>query len=299
MTHDVIIIGGSFAGLAAAMQLVRARRKVLVIDAAKPRNRFAHASHGFLGHDGMAPAMIRENALRELSAYPTFARIEAEAVDAKRSDGGFSVALGDGTTQKCQRLLLAVGVKDTLPEIEGLEALWGTGVFHCPYCHGYEIDGGPIGVLATSPLAHHQAALLPDWGETIVFINPGVEFAKEDRALIERRVARIEYRQVVSVIARGDTLTGVRLADGSTVAIKGLFVQSRVQPASPLAERLGASLAEGMQGPHIEVNDFGATAVPGLYAAGDAASQMHNATLAAASGVRVAAMIHRSLIWGL
>ncbi|MBP1853562.1 NAD(P)/FAD-dependent oxidoreductase [Rhizobium halophytocola] len=295
--YDVVVIGGSFAGLSAAMQLVRARRRVLVIDAGKPRNRFAQAAHGFLGQDGVSPAQIRSTAMEQLRRYPSFSELDGEVIAARRETAGFAVSLAGDRMVLARRLILAVGVRDDLPEIEGLAPLWGTSVLHCPYCHGYEIGGGPIGLLASSPLAHHQAALLPDWGETTVFLEPGIDFADDERALMARRGVHIEREKVVRLVADGKVLQAAELADGRRVPIKALFVQSKVVPAAPLAAELGAEMAEGPQGPHIRIDDWGATTVSGLFAAGDAATPMHNATFASAAGVKAGVMAHRSLIW--
>ncbi|WP_210049729.1 NAD(P)/FAD-dependent oxidoreductase [Neorhizobium petrolearium] len=296
MDFDVIVIGGSFAGLSAAMQLVRARRRMLLIDAGKPRNRFAEASHGFLGQDGAPPAAIRQTALMQLRRYPAFSEITGVARAAERSTGGFRVTLEDGRTYRARRLILAIGVEDILPEVDGLTSLWGRYVLHCPYCHGYEIGGGPIGLLASSVLAQHQAMLLPDWGETTVFVEPGVEFSADDLRAIEGRGAKLEHSKLVRLVSEGGALKAAELADGRSVPVKALFVQTRVTPASPLAEMLGAAMEEGPQGPYIRTDEWGATSIDGLFAAGDAASPMHNGTLASAAGVRAGVNAHRSLV---
>ena len=294
--QDVIIVGGSFAGLSAAMQLVRARKRVLLIDAGQPRNRFSPASHGFLGQDGVAPTDIRRTALSQLARYPSFTLCEGEATSAARIDAGFELQLADGRSVFGRRLILAVGVRDELPAVKGLGALWGKSVLHCPYCHGYEIGCGPIGILASSPLAAHQAALLPDWGYVTAFLQPGVEFAAEDADLLARRGVLIEREPIVELLSEGDALKGAELVDGRRVLLRALFVQPKVAPASALAADLGARMAEGPQGPYIEIDDWGSTSIPGLFAAGDASSPMHNATLASAAGLKAGIMAHRSLV---
>ncbi|MGX5665195.1 NAD(P)/FAD-dependent oxidoreductase [Rhizobium daejeonense] len=295
MLFDAIVIGGSFAGLSAAMQLVRARRQVLIIDAGRPRNRYAEASHGFLGQDGVSPAAIRKTALDQLQRYPTFTLREGVAVAAERTSSSFAVELGSGESFESRRLILATGVTDTLPAIEGMEPLWGRDVLHCPYCHGYEIGGGPIGLLASSPLAMHQALLLPDWGDTTVFLEAGVELSQEDLVAMDRRGARLEPLGIVRLVSEDGRLKGAELADGLLVPLKALFVQTKVRPATPLAEMLGAEMADGPQGPFIRVDDWGATSISGLFAAGDAASPMHNGSFASAAGVRAGVNAHRSL----
>ncbi|MGH8447419.1 MAG: NAD(P)/FAD-dependent oxidoreductase, partial [Solimonas sp.] len=164
--HEVIVVGGSFAGLSAAMQLARARRRVLVIDAGRPRNRYAEASHGFFGLDGQSPQAIRAETRRQLAAYPSVAFADGEASQARRLDDGFIVTLADGGEHRGTRLVLGTGVRDELPAIAGLAERWGRSVLHCPYCHGYENRDRALGVLANHAMSAHQAVLLPDWGPT-------------------------------------------------------------------------------------------------------------------------------------
>ncbi len=295
MKYEAIIVGGSFAGLSAAMQLTRARRNVLLIDAGRPRNRFAKASHGFLGQDGVAPAEIRRRSLEQFARYPNFTLLEGEAVSAERCLGGFRLTMGNSKVLEGQVLVLALGVTDTLPAIPGLAERWGRTVLHCPYCHGYEIGGGPIGILASSPLAAHQGGILPDWGKTTMFVEPGVTFDEEQHAMLRARGVTIETERVVELIGEGQGLEAVRLADGRVVEVHALFAQSKVTIASPLAAELGLRLEEGPQGFHIAV-EMGCTSEAGVFAGGDATSAMHNATLASASGVMAGVAAHRALI---
>jgi len=295
MKYDAVVVGGSFAGLSAAMQLARTRRNILLIDAARPRNRFAAASHGFLGQDGVAPSEIRRRALEQLARYPNFTLMEGEADSAERCLGGFRVGMTDSRLVEAQVLVLALGVTDMLPAIPGLSERWGRTVLHCPYCHGYEIGGGPIGILASSPLAAHQGIILPDWGQTTMFVEPGVSFDEEQQATLAARRVTIESERVVELIGEGQGLEAVRLADGRIVELQALFAQSKVSIASPLASQLGLELEEGPQGFHIKVQ-MGCTSEPGVFAAGDAASPTHNATLASAAGVIAGVSAHRALV---
>jgi thioredoxin reductase len=296
MVHDVIVVGGSFAGLSAAMQLARARRRVLVIDAGRPRNRFAAASHGFLGQDGQAPMAIRQEALRQLLAYPTVAFVEGEAVSARKTGSGFTVALAGGGEAAASYLILAIGMADELPPIPGLQERWGATVLHCPYCHGYEVAGRPLGVLANHALSTHQAGMLPDWGPTTYFTQGEFEPEAGQAAYLASRGVTIERSPVVELLGAAPALEAVRLADGRVVPVVALFTAARMRLASPLAEQLGCALDDGPLGPRLRVDDFKQTTVPGVFAAGDAATPMHNATLASASGVMAGVCAHRSLM---
>jgi len=296
MHYDVIIIGGSFAGLSAAMQLARARRQVLLVDAARPRNRYAAHAHGFLGQDGVPPQEIVANARAQLARYPTVSFRDGEAIQALAQDGGFAVVIAGGEQVRGARLILATGMRDELPPLPGLQARWGQTVLHCPYCHGFEVAGEPLGVLAAHPMSVHQAMLLPDWGPTTYFTQGQFEPSPEDARHLAARGVRVERTPVVALRGDAPALTGVVLADGREVPLRALFVASRVHMASPLAGQLGCEFDEGPLGPVIRVDDMKQTTVPGVFAAGDASTPMSNATLASASGVMAGVCAHRSLV---
>lgn len=294
--HDAIIIGGSFAGLSAALQLARARRGVLVIDSGLPRNRFAEHAHGFLGQDGRPPYDILREASRQLALYPTVTRMQGEARNARRDEDGFSVTLADGREERAARLVLATGVRDELPPIPGVRERWGRTVVHCPYCHGYEVADRELGVIATSPLSVHQAAMLPDWGPTTYFTQGVFEPDAEQAAHLAARSVRLERTPVVELLGTAPALHAARLSDGRTVPLGAVFVGSRTEVAGPLAAALGCELEEGPMGHYLKVDAFRQTSVPGVYAAGDAANAMQNATVASASGVLAGVGAHQSLV---
>ncbi|VWB69284.1 thioredoxin reductase [Burkholderia lata] len=298
--HEVIVIGGSFAGLSAAMQLARARRRVLVIDAGRPRNRFAVHAHGFFGQDGKPPAQIVEEAAAQLAAYPTVQRITGDVRTAERdADGRFHVTLADGSRASADRLILATGIRDELPALPGLAERWGVSVLHCPYCHGYEVSGQRLGVLASHPLSVHQAILIPDWGPTTWFTQGVVEANEEEAALLNARSVRIERSPVAEILGDAPRIDALRLADGQVVPIDALFVGARTAMASDLAQQLGCAFDDGPLGPVVRVDAMKQTSVAGVFAAGDASTPMTNATFASASGVMAGVAAHRSLIWGL
>jgi len=298
--HEVIVIGGSFAGLSAAMQLARARRRVLVIDAGRPRNRFAAHAHGFFGQDGKPPAQIVDEAATQLAAYPTVKRIAGDVRTAERdADDRFHVTLADGSRASADRLILATGIRDALPALPGLAERWGVSVLHCPYCHGYEVSGQRLGVLATHPLSVHQAILIPDWGPTTWFTQGVVEANPEEAALLDARGVRIEPSPVVEILGDAPRIDALRLADGQVVPIDALFIGAHTAMASDLAQQLGCAFDDGPLGPVVRVDALKQTSVDGVFAAGDASTPMSNATFASASGVMAGVGAHRSLIFGL
>ncbi|MFP8966491.1 NAD(P)/FAD-dependent oxidoreductase [Pokkaliibacter sp. CJK22405] len=295
---DVAIVGGSFAGLAAAMPLVRGHRKVVVIDAGLPRNRFAAHAHGIFGMDGLSPAMIRERALQELQAYPTFRQVEGRVVSITGEDGRFCLATEAGSGMQAQKLILATGIRDELPELAGLAERWVKTVIHCPYCHGYELSHRALGVLGSSAMSWHQAAMIPDWGATTFFTQGNIQLEPEQRDLLVRRGVMIEDSPVVTLLGEAPELTGVRLADGREIAIEGLYVASRINAAEPLALSLGCKLEESPMGTVLGVDAMKQTSVPGVFAAGDLSNLMQNGTFAIASGTLAGVSAHRSLMFG-
>ena len=296
MPHDAIIIGGSYAGLNAAMQLARARRRVLVIDDNRPRNRFAARAHGVMGRDGVPGSEIAAEARAQVAAYPTAVFRRGEVVGARQGSCGFEVDLADGESVTGRRLLLASGVQDILPDLPGLKARWGQTVLHCPYCHGYEIGGGPIGVLGAGPMSVHQAVMVAEWGQVVLFLDGKLQPTADDRRMLARRGVVVEATPVAALEGEGPALDGARLADGRLIPLKAIFVGPRLRLNGDLAEAIGCEIEETPIGQIIRTDDLKHTTVPGVFAAGDAARAMSNVTLAAADGVMAGIGLHRSLI---
>lgn len=297
MQFDAIVIGGSFAGLSAALHIARARRSVCVIDAVSPRNRFADASHGFFGQDGSAPLTMIANARAQLQAYPTIRMVMGEASAARRINGGFEVAIGDGETLTAVKLVLAFGIRDMLPNIPGLAERWGRSVLHCPYCHGFEYAGRQLGVLQTLPVSLHQALLLADWGPTTLYLNGGDGPDADTLAKLRRRDVTIEPARITALDGEGVHLSSLHLENGREAHINALYIAPRTRLNSAIAEQLGCALDEGPFGPVIRTDPAKLTSVSGVYAAGDAARVPHNATWAAADGVTAGTSLHQALVF--
>lgn len=293
MQYDVIVIGGSYAGMAAALQLVRARRKVLVIDGGQRRNRFARHSHGFLGQDGVAPAEIARQARAQLQTYPTLAWVDGIAEMASGVRDAFVVRTADGQSHSGRRLLFATGVKDELPAIPGLAERWGKAVFHCPYCHGYELDQGRIGVIGTGPMSVHQAELLTEWGDVTFLSNGAVALDDSTRQTLRERGVTIEEEK----IDRLDGDADVVMADGRRLAFAGFFTASRCSPSTSIAEDMGCETEETPMGIQIRTDATKQTSISGVYACGDAGRVPHSVSLAVGDGAWAGANLHRSLVW--
>ena len=294
MTHDVAIVGGSYAGLSAALPLARARRSVLVFDMGQRRNRFAPASHGFFAHDGDAPGDMVRQAREQLARYATVQFVDAAVTQASGQADAFALQAA-GQAWSVRRIVLATGVVDQLPDIPGLQARWGRSVFHCPYCHGYELQLGRIGLIATGPESLHQALLLPEWGAVTLWLNGRFE---PDAAALAQLAARGVAVERARVQAVEDEATLV-LADGRREVFAGLFTAPRTAPASPLAQQLGCLLEHTSTTQHVHTDAMKHTTVPGVFACGDTGRAMGNVALAVGDGAIAGLAAHRSLMFGL
>ncbi|MCM5682363.1 NAD(P)/FAD-dependent oxidoreductase [Schlegelella sp. S2-27] len=293
MTYDAIVVGGSYAGLSAALQLARARRRVLVVDAGVRRNRFASATHGFLTQDGSDPGAVTAEGRAQLMEYDTVDWLSGTAESAAKAGGGFVVSVQGREPLLGRCLVLATGVRDQLPDVPGLAERWGRRVFHCPYCHGYELQQGRIGVLATSPMSVHQALMLPDWGPTTFLLNGVLEPDREQAEALKARGVTIEPGRIDRLEGEG---LDVVMHDGRILPFQGLFVAARSVLASPLSGQLGCAVEEGPLGTCIKTDPIKATTVAGVFACGDAARMAGNVALAVGDGAIAGAAAHRFLM---
>lgn len=285
--QDVIVIGGTYAGMAAALQLARARRNV--VDAGQRRNCFASHSYGFLGQDGVEPGVIHAGAKRQLLVYPTVRWIEGTAIGITGQKGDSRVDTDGAETVAGRRILLATGVIGRLPDIPGLAERWGRTVFHCPYCHGHELDRGRIGVIVTELMSIHQAQLLLEWGAVTLLTNGTLSLDPVQRDELDARGVAIEETPITQLTGVAD----VQLHDGRVLSFAGLFTAGRTEPASPLIEAAACALTETLMGLRIATSDSKENDVPGIFACGDVARLPHSVSLAVGAG----AQLHRSLLW--
>lgn len=286
---DAIIVGGSYAGMSAALQLARARRQVLVIDSGRPRNLSARHAHGFIGHDGQPPADIAAAARQQLLEYPSVSWQSDEAIDATRlPQGGFAVRCRSGSRWTGRYLVLAHGVVDELPQIEGLQERWGRSVFHCPYCHGYELQQGRIGALSCADdETGVQAVMLSDWGDVTLFCG------RHDDAEVRERLAAAKVSVEWTPIRRILDVATVELEDGRRVELDAIFVPPAGRLASPLAEQLGCELEDPGC---ITTDSAKQTTVEGVFACGDSARKSGNIALAVGEGALAGIAVHHALM---
>lgn len=293
---DVIVIGGGPAGLSAALVLGRCRRRVLVCDAGRHRNRWASAMHSFLSRDGIAPDQFLRICREQLAPYDCVDLLDTEVLDAARGADGFVVEL-PGRRERCRRLLLATGVVDHVPKIEGIDRFYGRSVHHCPYCDGWEWRDRRLAVYGRGDARGAGLALmLRNWSDDVALCTDGpMNLDGELRARLARHGIAVHEAPIARLAGTPEgRLEQIVFEDGTSLARDALFFNTGQHQRSPLAERLGAEFAEdgGVAVGEHEV----ATSVPGLYVAGDASRDVQLVIIAAAEGTKAAFAINKSLL---
>lgn len=296
--HDVIIIGGSFAGLAAATQLGRARRKVLVLDTGAPRNRFAPHSHGFFSRDGAPPLELLATARDQLRAYRTVEIHNARAASARHLETGFAVDLEGGERLAARKLILSYGMVDDLSVLPpGAEACWGKSIFFCPYCHGFEFGDRRLGMLLRHGNALDMARLYREWSDSLtVFTNAAPLDPAVRTGLADLGVTVVDA-PVLSLDHHNGELHSVVTADGA-FAIDALFTHPPARFASDIGLQLSCETSEGPGGRYLATNDWRVTSVAGVAAAGDIAWPAPSISFAVAQGIAAGSSTHHSLLAG-
>jgi thioredoxin reductase len=293
VSWDCIIVGGGPAGLSAALMLGRCRRRVLLCDVGGQRNLRSHAMHGYLTRDGVSPAEFLRLARAELGRYGTVECRELEIVEATREDGGFAVCAADGTRLNTRKLLLATGVIDELPAIEGLEALYGTSVHHCPYCDAWEWRDRPMAAYGDGEAASGLALSLTFWSPDVLLCTGGAELPDDAAARLAAAGVRIRRDPVLRLEGRDGRLERIVFATGEPAPRSALFVVAGQRQRSPLAERLGCLFTERRT---VDTGTCEVTNVPGLFVAGDASKDAQFVAVAAAEGTEAGMAIHRALM---
>ncbi|MEU6861274.1 NAD(P)/FAD-dependent oxidoreductase [Glycomyces sp. NPDC046736] len=296
--YDVVVIGGGAAGLSGALMLARARRSVAVIDAGEPRNAPAEGVHGLLGREGMPPAELLERGRGEVRQYGGHV-VSGTVTGAKALDGGFCVSLEDGREVRARRVLVTTGVTDRMPDIPGLREQWGRGVVHCPYCHGWEIQGQAIGIVATGPASVHQTLLFRQWSaDLVLFTNEVLEPSAEELEKFAALGIRVVNGPIARIETADDAITGVRLASGELVERQALTVATRPEARAGFIGGLGLEAVEhpsGM-GEHVPADPMGRSEVPGVWLAGNVTDLMMQVGNVAAAGAMAGAQINMELV---
>jgi len=294
---DVIIIGGSFAGLAAALQLGRARRKVTVLDTGLPRNRFAGHSHGLLGHDHKPPLDILAEAREQLARYPAIRLVSARACSVSGAIDDFSVRIGDGESLGARRVILSYGVVDQMPHVPGYAECWGTSIVPCPYCDGFEVADRHWGLVWSGPQSHQSARLFHDWTDKLTLFADGHDIPADVQADLARRNIPVVDGRIIGIDHHKGHLTTVNLDTRRDVAVDILFASPRNKPSASLHEPLGLATVDTPTGVVLKVDERRQTSMPGIYAAGDLATPfLPSVTQASSQGAMAGIFAQQSMV---
>ena len=282
MTYDAIVVGGRPAGLTAATWLARYRRRVLLVDAGEQRNRWVEASHGYFSRDPASPGALLDAARAQLARYPYATCVSGVASAVRVVDGSFAVTIGD-VEERALRLVLATGVEDAFPDVEGFFEHYGASVFHCPSCDGYEARGRNVVVLGWTEYVAAFAVTLLDWAASVVIVTDGRRFPGDDeqRAALESFGIRVVEDVALRFLGARSALNGVELRTLGCVPCELAFFSVAHRPRTSLAEALGLAVSEDGC---LVVDEDGATNLPGVYAAGDVTPGMQLIQVAAAKG---------------
>lgn len=290
--YDVIIAGGGIAGLSAALILGRCRRKVLLCDTGRPRNASSHALHGFLSRDGIDPFALRRLGRQQLEQYPSVAFRELEVTGAEPFEGGYRVTCADGSSQQCRYLLIATGIVDELPEVDGAAELYGRSVFHCPYCDGWEMRDQPLAIYGSGEAAAEYALELTGWSNDLVLcLDGGPSPPPQQLELLQKNGVKLRSEPIARLEATDGVLQRIVFTEGEPLPRRALFFNPSQFQACSLTEQLGCSVVEGV----VETGKFKQTHER-LFVAGDAARSVQLAIVAAAEGAEAAFAINSSLI---
>jgi thioredoxin reductase len=291
---DVIIIGGSYAGLSAAMALGRALRNILIIDSGLPCNRQAPHSHNFITQDGEKPHVIAEKAKKQALNYSTVKFHTNLAVSGRKTENGFEITTQTGNAFTSKKLIFATGVKDIMPEIKGFSECWGISVIHCPYCHGYEVKSDKTGILANGQNAFHYAQLISNWTKDLtIFTNGKSELSQEQSDKIAKHNIPINEKEIAYLKQENGNVKQIVFKDNSTFELKAIYSRPDFEQHCKIPEMLGCELTE--QG-HIKADMFQKTTVNNIFACGDSASPWRSVANAVATGNFTGAMVNKEII---
>jgi thioredoxin reductase len=295
---DCAVVGGGAAGLSAALVLGRARRRTVVIDAAEQSNRASPVIGGLLGYDQRPPAELYAAGRRELSSYPSVDYRRGQVRCGRRCDGGFVLEVDDGEPIRARRVLLATGTLYCPPKIPGLAELWGTSVFQCPFCHGWEMRDKRLAALAAGAEAVHAALMLRGWSDDVVVLTDGrSDLSPADLNALRSVDVAMDDRRIVELIGHDGELSEIAFADGTRMQRDGLLVEAPLRQRTPLAEQLGATCTPSpLAADAIGVDEIHRTDVGGVFAAGDACTQQPHLAGAVAAGSQAAMIIVQNLL---
>ncbi len=292
--YEVIIIGGSYSGLSAAMALGRSLRKTLVIDNGKPCNEQTPHSHNFLTQDGKSPKEIAENARKQVSEYETVHFHQGKAVETKKSETGFEAITEKGEKFYSKKLIIATGITDEIPNIKGFKESWGISLIHCPYCHGYEYKGKKTAIIANGDKALHISSLVKNLTENVTLITRGkANFTDEQREKLNRNNIQIIETEIAELKNNNGIVESIIFSDGTEIKFEAVYGAFPFHQHSEIPNNLGCEFTEFG---HIKTDQFQKTNVPGLFVCGDNSSMMRSVSNAVMTGNVAGAMVNMELV---
>ncbi|TQO37048.1 thioredoxin reductase [Arenibacter algicola] len=291
---DVIIIGGSYSGLAAAMALGRALRKVLIIDSGKPCNRQTPYSHNFLTQDGKTPKEIATLAKQQVTMYDSVEFFNSLATKVSKTENGFEVQTSSGDIFKSKKLIFATGIKDEMPSIKGFSECWGISVLHCPYCHGYEVRNETTGIFGNGEYGFEFSKLISNWTKDLtLFTNGKSILTVEQSAILERHQIKIMEKEIAELEHINGQLQNIIFKDGSKKSVKAIYTRLPFEQHCPIPEQLGCELTEDG---YIKIDDAHKTTINGIFASGDNVTRMRTVANAVSMGTTTGMMVNKELI---
>ncbi len=293
-SFEVLIVGGGPAGLSAALVLGRCRRRVLICDAGQPRNAASHGLHGFLTRDGTLPAEFLAIAREQLRPYETVELRSVKVESAKRLPKGFELTLDNGETVSARKLLLATGVVDDLPKLDGLREFYGRSVFHCPYCDGWEMRDQPLAVYGNGESGSGLSIELTLWSRNVILCTDGPsQLTAEQSDRLARHSIEVREEKIGRLEGNDGVLASLVFTNGDRLERRAMFFSSGQRQGSNLGKQLGCKFTEDGC---VATGEYEATSVPGLYAAGDASRLVQFVIVAASEGAQAGVAINKELI---
>lgn len=290
---DVIIIGGSYSGLSAAMTLGRSLRNVLIIDAEKPCNRDTPHSQNFITQDGKKPHVIAEKARAQVLKYDTVKLVSDFATEAIKTNLGFRVNTRSGDTYEAKKLIISTGIKDLLPDIKGFKETWAKSVIHCPYCHGYEFKNKKTAIMSNGDNAYHLIPLVHNLTKNLSVITQGKpDFTDDQNAKLKQNNISIIEKEIIEIVHDNGAVKQVIYKDGSADNFDAIYVQLDFKQHTNIPQELGCELTEHG---YLKVDEMQKTTVPGIYACGDNSNKFRSVANAVNSGNTVGAVLNMEL----
>lgn len=291
---DVIIVGGSYSGLAAGMALGRALRQVLIIDSGKPCNRQTPNSHNFITQDGKTPDEIATLARQQVKRYNTVTFFNGLATNGGKSENGYKIQTASGETFHAKKIIFASGIKDIMPDIEGYAECWGISVLHCPYCHGYEVRNERTGILGNGEYGFEFSNLISNWTKDLtLFTNGKSTLSSEQTAKVEKHNIKIVEKEIVKLENSNGYIQNIIFNDGTKSPVKALYARSPFEQHCNIPESLGCEMTD--QG-YIKIDSFQKTTVHGIYASGDNSTRMRTVANAVAMGTAAGMTANKEIV---